>query len=71
MERFKKLKLKGENVHIQNGAAGSAFQVMVEHLKIIDPDVSLEGLSKLKSEKIDKFLTEHGRCRHYIFQVLY
>ena len=71
MDRFKKPKWKGENVHVQDASTPEDIDVMVGLLKVVDPDVSLDNLSTLKSEKIDLFLKQHGRRRHYMFQVIY
>lgn len=71
MERFKKLKWKGEKVHVQEASTLENIEETMELLKVIDPDITPCNLSKLKSEKIDQFLESHSRRRHYMFQVLY
>ena len=71
MERLKKLKWKGEKVHVQDAATLVDIEAIVKLLQVLDPDVNVDNLSQLKSEKIDLFLKQHCRRRHYMFQVIY
>lgn len=68
-QRFGKLKWTGEKISVHEGALKEELSELSRLLQVIDPIVHFEDQKTLNSLELQKFLENHCRKRHYMFQV--
>lgn len=68
-QRFGKLKWTGEKISVHEGASKEELSELSRLLQVIDPIVHFEDQKTLNSLELQKFLENHCRKRHYMFQV--
>ena len=68
-QRFGKLKWTGEKINVHEGASEEELSELSRLLQVIDPLVNFEDQKTWNSSELQKFIENHCRKRHYMFQV--
>jgi len=68
-DRFKKLKWKGANLHLNEAASTDEMEDIGRLIEVIDPEVTIDNQKTWNSLQLQSFLNNHTQKRHYMFQV--
>lgn len=69
-QRFGKLKWTGEKISVHEGASKEELSELSRLLQVIDLMVHFEDQKTWNSLELQKFMENHCRKRHYMFQVI-